>query len=109
MSRVLKVMAVLVVLTMMSSVSVQTAYAVDDNYPTIAGDVENGPDVMEGCTEPIGGGEGDPDTVGGGYGAQSGDSDLSDFLGGIIGGLTDTGATIEAYINYMLMQFIPVP
>jgi len=109
MSRVLKLIAVLAVLAVITSVSAQPAYASASEDPIIGGDDRSGHEVVDECTGPVGGGEGDPDTVGGGYGAQSGESDLGGILGGPYGGLGDIEVIIEDFIRYMLTQFIPVP
>jgi len=109
MSRVLKLIGVLMVIAVMSTVSIQPAYATVDEEPIAVGEESNGQDVIQNCNGPVGGGEGDPDTVGGGYGAQSGESDLGGILGGPLGGLGETDDFIEELIRFMLTQFIPVP
>ena len=113
MSRVFKVMVLLVALSLVSAVALQpaTAYAGDvpvyqDSSTSNDGDGSN---TAGTCGDPTDTGEGDPDSVGGGYGAHSGDTDLSGLLDGLFGDDPDEARTIHEFIKYLLQQFMPNP
>jgi hypothetical protein len=114
MSRVFKVMVLLVALSLVSAVALQpaTAYAGDVHVYQDANNTNDGDgsDTAGICGDPDDTGEGDPDSVGGGYGAHSGDNDLSGLLDGLFNsGDDDDARLIHDFIRFMLQQFMPNP
>lgn len=113
MSRVLRVMVMLAFLTLAVAVSAQPAHASNVGNPEFyqdgtTMDDSGGQEEFDATGEPTEGGEGDPDSVGGGYGARAGDSILGGLMGGLFGfGIEDL--TFEEYIHLMLQQFVPLP
>lgn len=111
MFRVFKVMAILVVLPLCLAVSAQPAYAVNGDNPVYQSGTEYPdiqPDDVVGTGGPEDDGEGDPDEVGGGYGATVSDGDLDGLFGGLNGHHIG-GRTFEEFVYFMLQQFIPIP
>jgi len=113
MFRVLKVMAILVALSLVSAVAVQPAYATSDGVPALQDNTagsDDGNQTFGNSGDPGDNdtGEGDPDSVGGGYGARTGDSDLTGLLGGLFGSGNDD-MTFEEFIYLMMLQFMPNP
>ena len=111
MIRVFKVLVILMALSLVSAVAVQPTAAFAGDIPIIQnnsnGD-DSGPDTLVLCGDPGGNGEGDPDSVGGGYGAQSSDSDNSGLIGGFIS-YNCQDLTFEEFVYLILLQFMPTP
>lgn len=111
MSRVFKVMVILVALSLVTTVAVQPAQASAEGIPIIQDGAlgsDDGNEVFDTTGDPGQGGEGDPDSVGGGYGARAGDSDLAGLLSGLFGFDSDS-MTFEEFISLMMLQFMPAP
>lgn len=110
MFRVFKVMVILVALPLLMAVSVQPADAVTSENPVYQSGTEipdPHPVDAETTGGPVGSGEGDPDEVGGGYGAAAGEGDLDGLFGGLFGFSDDM--TFEEFIYLMMLKFMPTP
>ena len=111
MSRVFKVMVMLVALSLVTADAIQPAQASVNGVPALQDNPlgnDDGDEVYDTTGDPVQGGEGDPDSVGGGYGARAGDSDLFGLLSGLFGPDSDS-MTFEEFIFLMMLQFMPTP
>ena len=113
MSRVLKVMVILMTLSFVGAIAVQPALAGASDIP-VAGEDDSvgggeGSDVMDMCGDPSDNGEGDPDTVGGGYGAHPGENGPGGLLEGLLGVGGDSGLTFEEFIYLLMLEFMINP
>jgi hypothetical protein len=111
MSRLFKIMVLLVALSLCSVVIAKptAAYAGErSEIQTGSLSDDDGSMVVETFGEPGEGGEGDPDDGCDGIGARSGESFLSGILNGI-GCPWDSEMTFEEFIDLMLLQFLPSP
>lgn len=114
MSRVIKVMVLLVTMSLVAAVSLQPSAAFAGELPVYQDTNTGGDDgdqAIGTCGDPTDTGEGDPDSVGGGYGAHAGSTDLSGLFDGLFGAGDDDRdvKTIEEFIRLMLQQFMPKP
>lgn len=111
MSRLFKVMVLLVALSLCSVVIAKptAAYAGDQTaYQTSSPSDDDGSVVVDTYGEPGEGGEGDPDDGCDGIGNRQGESFLSGILNGM-GYPWDSEITFEEFIDLMLLQFMPSP
>jgi len=113
MTRVLKVMAILVALSLVSAVSLQPATAYAGDVPAFqensgSSDDDSGFTEWEVTGDPGESGEGDPDVAGDGFGARSDNSDFLGFLGDLLGAGPGQ-MTVEEFICYLMLQFMPTP
>lgn len=114
MFRVKNVMVLLVALSLVTAVAVQPAAASVGDQPVS----QDGPGNRQGhgtetiitFGDPGAAGEGDPDSVGGGYGARVGDSEIFGTLSDIFSGAKDADdVTFEEIIRMLLEKFVPNP
>ena len=111
MTRVTQGTIMLVALVLLTVVSAQPAHASLGGLPiledgtTVQQNTED--DVFGSLGGPTDGGEGDPDSVGGGYGARAGESDLTNLFGGFLG--DDDPMDFSQFIYLMMLQFMLMP
>lgn len=114
MFRVKNVMVPLVALSLMAAFAVQPATAAVGDLPTTQD--EPGQRPGEGtttfvtCGDPGTSGEGDPDSVGGGYGARLDDSAIFGLFNTVPGGPADAEEiAFQEFMRMLIEKFVPNP